>query len=156
MSQLVGQIISIVTGTRTAGGEPTMPRRVNPPYFRLVMILLVVGTISGCTPPEPTAYAPGPLPEILTLLPRQTRVKCFDDPVLDRATMRLWSLPGTYIADTNSGILGHRGDEIGQTESCEPILVTEYYWDPYEAKYWVKIETNDLAGWISLDLISAE
>jgi hypothetical protein len=123
------------------------------------MMVVIVTALAGCASSEPTVelvYTPEPLPEILASLPRQAKVKCRNDPVLDNGSVYIWSLPGTYLADPDSGVSGQRGDEIGEIEFCEPIQITEFYWDPYEARYWVKLENGDLVGWVWLDLISPE
>lgn len=97
------------------------------------------------------------MPDILAILPRQAKVRCFNDPALDeRGSVWLWSLPGSGLPDSDSGVSGYRGDIIGKIEFCELIQITEAYWDPYGAEYWVKIENNNLVGWVSLDLISGE
>lgn len=124
--------------------------------FRLTMMLVIAVASSGCTSSKPAVHPPDPLPEILTTLPQQAEVLCRNDPVLDRGTIVLWSLPGNGTADPDSGVSGPRGDMIGGIEPCEPIQITESYWDPYGGEYWVKIENNGLEGWVPLDLISAE
>lgn len=124
--------------------------------LQLTVIIVIFAVFSGCTSSEPTVYAPEPLPERLAVLPRQAEVTCQNDPILDRGAVRLWSLPGRSLPDSDSGVSGFRGDEVGSIEPCEQIQITESYWDPYGAKYWVKIENNDLTGWVPLDLISVE
>lgn len=125
-------------------------------YCLLLAMLIVITAFSGCTSPEPTVYPPGPLPETLATLPQQAKVLCRNDPVLDRGSIWLWSLPGRGVPDSDSGVSGFRGDEIGGIEPCEPIQITESYWDPYGGEYWVKIENNELVGWMPLDLVSGE
>ena len=125
--------------------------------LQLAITIATVAVFSGCaSPAEPAVYTPEPLPEILTSLPRQVQVKCRNDPVLDNGSVRLWSLPGAYIADPDSGITGQRGGEIGEIRFCEPIQITEFYWDPYEVRYWVKIENSELVGWVWLELVSPQ
>ena len=59
-------------------------------------------------------------------------------------------------------------------EPCQPIQLTDFYWDSYEVEYWVKIqntdfywapqegkfwvkiEANDLEGWIPFELITPD
>lgn len=124
--------------------------------FRLAMMLVIAAVFSGCTSSDPTVYPPEPLPEVLTTLPRQAKVLCRNDPALDRGSVVLWSLPGNGAPDPDSGVSGPKGDMIGAIEPCEPIQITDFYWDPYEAEYWVKIENNDLAGWLLLRFVSTE
>lgn len=121
------------------------------------MTWIIAATFSGCTSPksEATAHPAEPLPELLTSLPQQAIVKCKNDPALDRGSTWLWSLPGNNIPD-DSGVSGQRGDEIGKVGFCEPIQIIDFYWDPYGAEYWAKIETNDLAGWVPFHLVMAE
>jgi hypothetical protein len=138
-------------------------------------MMVIAAAFSGCaSPPEPTIYPPEPLPETLASLPRQAKIKCRNDPVLDRGEVYIWSLPGTYLADPDSGVYGERGDRIATMESCQLLQITDFYWDAYKAEYWVKIEnigfyrapqegqywekieTNDLVGWLLLRLVSTE
>ena len=146
--------------------------------LQLAMTIVIVAVISGCASPESTSetatYTPEPLPETLASLPRQAKIACRNDPVLDRGKVSIWSLPGTYLADPDSGVNGYRGDQIAAMEPCQPIQLTDFYWDSYEVEYWVKIqntdfywapqegkfwvkiEANDLEGWIPFELITPD
>lgn len=141
--------------------------------LRLAM-MVIVAVFAGCASAEPTVYPPEPLPETLASLPRQAKIECRNDPVLDRRKVWIWSLPGTYLGDPDSGVSGYRGDEIALMENCQLLQITDFYWDAYKAeywvkientdfywvpqegKYWVKIENNDLVGWLLLRFISTE
>lgn len=102
--------------------------------LRLLVFLIIAVAFSGCVSSEPTIYPPEPLPETLASLPQQARVECQNDPVLDRGLVNLWSLPGTYLADPDSGVSGRRGDQIGQIANCTLIQITDIYWDSYGAE----------------------
>lgn len=124
---------------------------------QLLVLLVMVVAFSSCASPKPTVYPPAPLPDILVSVPQQAKVRCFNDPAIDeRGTVWLWSLPGRGLPDSDSGISGHRGNTLGEIEFCEPIQITDSYWDPYNAEYWAKIEVNDLVGWLPVDLIAVE
>jgi hypothetical protein len=94
-------------------------------------MMVIVAAFASCTPPEPTAYPPEPLPEVLASLTRPAQIQCRSDPVLDRGSVYLWSSPGTFIADPDSGVFGRIGDEIGTIEMCEPIQIIPFYRDAY-------------------------
>jgi hypothetical protein len=118
------------------------------------MMLIIATACSACADPEPTVYPPEPLPEVLASLPRQALVICRNDPVLDRGEVYLWSLPGRGVPDSDSGVSGYRGDDIGLVKPCETIQLNDSYWDPYKPEYRVKIEYNDLVGWMPFSLIT--
>ena len=133
-----------------------MPNSMKRYCLRLAMMMVLVAAFSGCISSEPTVYPPEPLPEMLVTLPRQAKVLCLGDSPPDKGAVVLWSLPGKATPDANSGVSGYRGDQLTSMEHCEPIQLTQYYWDPYGADYWVKIEYNEIVGWVRLDLVSVE
>lgn len=133
--------------------------------LRLAMMMVIVATFAGCASSESTVesavYTPEPLPEVLGSLPRRAKVLCLGDSPPDKGTVVLWSLPGRSLPDSDSGVSGFRGDDIAAVGHCEPIQITDFYWDPYGADYWVKIEYNDIEhnpiiGWVRLELITVE
>lgn len=124
--------------------------------LQLALAVLIAVALSACADPEPTMFPPAQLPEMLTSLPRPAQIECHHDPDLDIRKIWLWSLPGRGAPDPDSGGSGFIGDQIGLVRNCESIQLIDFYWDPYEAEYWVKIESDDQIGWLAFKFIATE
>lgn len=134
-------------------GEVTQVRVIA--FFVALMSILF---LAGCTvrwdrsAQETPVETPIPPPELMDL-PVDAKIRCYDDPNLDRGEVVVWELPGVEPPDPNSAYMGARGERLGTLRPCAVATIASYAWSETDQEFWVYVDADGLEGWVPLNLV---
>lgn len=126
-----------------------------PAFFVILTSILL---LAGCTmrqdrlAQETPVRTPIPPPELMDL-PVDAKIRCYDDPNLNRGEVVVWELPGVEPSDPNSAYMGARGERLGSLRPCTAVTIAGYAWSETDQEFWVYVEADRLEGWVPLSLV---
>lgn len=123
----------------------------------LCTMLLVSIIIAGCARETTQNLPETPTPPLeLQSLPKNARIDCPNNADPSKGQVVIWELPGVEPTDRNSAYCGRRGEELGVLPDCTDVVITDCAWSTTDQEFWVLIETQDLTGWVTLDLVDID